>query len=131
MRQRIEHVGQRGHAGRQRNHVALAPVRVAGAVPALVVVQRDLLRHEKLRQAPFTDQLPAVLAVLLHDRPLVGVEAPGLEQDRVGHAQLADIVQPRRQVDQLAHLRVHALLQRQLLGQGADPVAVFAGVVVV
>jgi len=44
---------ERGDARRQRNHVALAPVRVAVAVPALVVVQRDLLRDEKLRQAAF------------------------------------------------------------------------------
>ena len=41
------------------------------------------------------EDVEAGLGVLAHLLPLGGVERPGLEQDGVGHADLADVVQER------------------------------------
>ena len=70
--------------------VAREPVRVAAAVVVLVVVAHRL--HELVReQRP--DDLGAEHGVLLHLLPLLRVEAAGLEQDAVGDADLADVVE--------------------------------------
>jgi hypothetical protein len=62
-------------------------------------------------------QLLALDRVRLDDRALLGRELPGLVDDRVGDADLADVVQDRRQ------LRVAAIVRAQLqvLGNQTTP----------
>ena len=67
-----------------------SPVGVSAAAPALVVVPHAV--HEcVVEERP--DDLGAEDGVLPHELPLVAVEAAGLEQHPVGHADLADVVQ--------------------------------------
>ncbi len=67
------------------------PERIAGAVPALVVVVHHRDRVAQERDA--LQDLPADLGMAPHDHPLLGRQGAGLEQDRVGDADLADVVQ--------------------------------------
>ena len=67
------------------------PIGVAAAVPALVLVA-----HDPGDAAQPGDRAQDALAddgVLLHQHPLVVVERPVLVQDRVGDADLADVVE--------------------------------------
>ena len=79
--------------------VARQAVGVAGAVPALVVGARDLLGGlEQLRLA-VREHARAEHGVRLDDLELLVGEAAGLEQDRVGDRDLADVVQRRGVAD--------------------------------
>ena len=60
-----------------------------------------------------------------------GVSLPGLEQDRVRHDQLADVVQARREVDQEADVVFEADFLPEDRRQPPDPIAVLARRVVV
>ena len=97
-RQGVVAVGDREDAGRERNALSRQAAGVAAAVPALVVTPGDVEAHgqeallgRRLHHA--ADGLGPDGRVLLHDLPLALVEAAGLQQDRVGDADLADVVQ--------------------------------------
>src|SRR5690349_8287318 len=141
--QRVVDVRQRHDARRERDRVALQAGRVAAAVPLLVVAARDVaaadqealvgeLAHHAL------DRLRADLVVRAHDLPLLVREAPGLEQDRVGDADLADVVQRARAhqvldealVDHVQELAVGAQALGQELAVGRDALEVLAGLLV-
>lgn len=71
------------------------PVRVAEAVPALVAGQGDLLGEpQQARMAPGVDAR-AEIGVRLHKVAFGASEPPWLVQDKVAHADFADIVEPR------------------------------------
>ena len=59
--------------------------------------------------------------VLLHDLEFFGGQRAGFQQNPVGNAHLADVVQRARHVNQLDVVAVHLvavlLLQRELIGQ--------------
>ena len=119
--QGVEHIGQRHQARRQRDRFTLDTLRVATAVPALVMQRRDLARHDQEIERPAlrsrvgaggargasevfvgrefaqraVDRLAADFGVPLHDLELLAAQAAGLQQDRVRNADLADIVQRR------------------------------------
>ena len=111
----VEDVRRRDDARLQRDRIAREAVRIARSVHALVVVQRDAAHQlrvgERLQaevgQQVVDDRLAAV-AVGAHHVHLVGREAAGLEQDRVGNADLADVVQRRVGLDALDPLVVQA-----------------------
>ena len=63
-------------------------------VPALVVVADR--RHRVSERRDPRDDLRAAGHVLAHDRGLRAVEPLGLREDRVGHPDLADVVEERR-----------------------------------
>ncbi len=88
---RVEGVGHREDAGREGNRLAGQPERVAGAVPPLVVVVDD--RDRVAQEGNPLEELAAHLRMAPHDPPLVRRERAGLEEDRVGDADLADVVQ--------------------------------------
>ena len=69
-------------------------VRIAGAVEALVVVADR--RDRVLEEAEAVDDARALVGMALHERPLVGGQARGLQQDRVGDGELPDVVEERR-----------------------------------
>ena len=72
-------------------------VGIAAAVPALVLVPhrlRDVAEARQRLQDPLADD-----RVLAHQVPLGVVERPGLVQDRVGDADLPDVVEQRAGLD--------------------------------
>ena len=110
--------------------VAGEAVRIAGAVPPLVVEGRDLLgRLEDVRPAPGEDRAPD-LGMRLDDVELLATQRAGLEQDRIGDADLADVVQECRLTDQLHRLPVEAELEGDAGSHVRDPVRVGLRVVV-
>ena len=72
--------------------LAAKPVRVAGAVPALVVRAHDA-QPLAAEQRHVLEHLLADRRVLLQDAPLVRLQRPALEQDPVGDADVADVVE--------------------------------------
>ena len=125
-RQRVERVGDREHARGERDVLAGQPVGVAVAVPALVVVAHDELGLAE--EVDVAQDLPADDRVALHQRALGLVERLGLEEDRVGDRDLADVVQQEAELD----LRVVGQRQRRrardLQAVGGDALGVLARV---
>ena len=113
VREHVEHVGN-GHDPRlERNLRTGDPVRVSGAIPALVVSARDGRGHREDPVRTATEDLDADGGMTLHDRDFACVESPGLAQNRVRDADLADVVErsgPADQVDLLC-------LQPELCGE--------------
>ncbi len=128
--QRVEHVRDRHDAPLDRDRLALQPARVAGAVPLLLVAERDRRRHVEDRGGRAAHEAVALLGVRLDDRALLRRQRPRLEQDRVGDRDLADVVQRRRVAQALAELRVHADVFGQQHREAADALDVRAGVLV-
>ena len=81
--QRVEHVADRADPRGQRDLVALQALRVAGAVPSLVVAERDLLGHLHERGLRAGQDAGPDRRVGLHLRPLGRVELGWLQQDLV------------------------------------------------
>ena len=102
--------------------LAREPVRVPGAVPALVMVADD--RAGRREQVEWREQRVADLRVRLDDRALLLVERPRLEQDTVGDADLADVVEDRSQADRLDLVRPQPQQLGDADGQRGEPLAV-------
>ena len=66
----------------------------------------------------------------LHDLALLGVELARLEEDAVGDADLADVVQRARVAQQLGVRDAQPIWRREALAQEAHPLDVRAGVAV-
>src|SRR5207244_11485022 len=90
-------------------------------------------RRRKRKPWPSTEELGAPVAVLLHDLPeldrfsVVDIEAHGAGEDGVGHADLADVVERRRQPELRSLLVGVAELQAEALADGADALQMDAG----
>ena len=104
----VEHVGDGHDAGAQRYVRAAQALGIALAVPLFMVVERDLMRHalvldvEQVAEG-IGDDPAADGGVLLHLLELLGREAAGLLQYRVGDADLADVVH-RRGLDEVVEV---------------------------
>src|SRR3954471_15903183 len=124
----VDGVGHREDARPQRDAVLLQAGRIAAAVPALVVVQHDVDGTVEERDR-VEDPRPG-LRVAAHQRPLRVRQRPRLLQDRVGHRELADVVQQ----EAVRELWVGGLLGRDLAGEqeadGVHALDVRAGVAV-
>ena len=131
--QGVVHVRQRHHLCRNGDLVPFQPVRVAIAVPALVVPAADGVRHLQKRLV-LRDSLSQILQhlrarhrMVLDDAKLLGGQAAGLVQNGLRDDDLADIVQRRGGADagDIAFVQLitvgllHQLMQKQI-GQGAD-----------
>ena len=120
-------VGDGEHARDERDALAGEAVRVAGAVPALVVVAQD---RGDARQSGALGELRARVRMSLDGVVLAGLEPARLEQDRARHDDLADVVQQageRRLRDAAAvepgrvgQLDRDARDARRMLGVGRD-----------
>lgn len=106
----------------QWDGVADQPVRVALAVPALVMVQHSVGQRGQRRD--LAQQARANQGVHPHLAPLLLVEGARLEQDLRRDGDLAHIVQERAEAQALAPLAAEA----QALGHGHDVVADLVGV---
>ena len=130
MAERVEDVRERNDPRRERNLVAGEAVRIAGAVPPLVVEGRDLLgRLEDVRPTPGEDRAPD-LGMGLDDVELLATQWAGLEQDRIGDADFPDVVQESCLTDQLHRLPVEAELDGDAGSHVRNPVRVGLRVVV-
>ena len=92
--ERVEVVDHRQDARAERNLLALQALRIALAVPALVVAE-DQRRH-RIRERHGADDLGADLRVHANLLELFLRQRAGLRQDVLGHRELADVVQQRR-----------------------------------
>jgi len=90
-RHRVPRVGETHDARLDGNVVAGEPIGIALAVPALVVVADE--RYRLAQAAELADDVGAVGGMPLDHLVLVLRQPAGLQQDRVGDAQLADVVQ--------------------------------------
>ncbi len=90
-RDRIEHVDDADDLGQQRNLLAAQPIGIAAAVEPLMVMAHD--RPRALQRSKRAAQAIADHRVLLHDLEFLRGERTALQQDRVGHADLADVVE--------------------------------------
>ena len=110
-RQRIVDVHDAEDAGAERDLFAFEAARVAAAVPFLVVAVGDVERP--LQVGDRLEHLPGVGGMHVHERPLVVGQRVGLEQDAVGDAHLADIMQqrPAPDLDQLPGPDAHPFRQ--------------------
>ena len=131
--QGVVHVRQRHHLRRNGDLVPFQPVRVAIAVPALMVPATDGVRHLQQRLIPgnnlsqILQHLRARHGMVLDNGKFFGGQASGLIQDLLRDDDLADIVQRRGGADagDIAFVQLitvsllHQPVQKQV-GQGAD-----------
>ena len=120
---RVEGVAGQDDAARERDVLARAALRIAAAVPVLVLAQDDLRDVAEARHP--LEHLGPAQRVLLHHVPFVLVQRPGLQQDRVGDADLADVVQARGE----GELRERRLVQFEPLAELAGQLHHVLGVV--
>ena len=100
--QRVEDVCDRCHAALDRDLFADEAVGVAVAVPVLVVAERDARGKVKQGGVRAGEDLVADLGVLFDLQALFGGQRAGLQQNRVGDRDLADVVQRGGDAQQLA-----------------------------
>ena len=131
--QSVVHVCQRHHLRRNGDLVPFQPVRVAIAVPALMMPAADGVRHLQQRLVPgnglsqILQHLRTRHGMVLDNGKLFGGQASGLVQDLLRDDDLADIVQRRGGADagDIAFVQLitigllHQPVQKQV-GQGAD-----------
>ena len=99
---RVDGVGQADDRGLERDPVAPQAVRVAVAVPALVVVEHR--GHRGVEPVEPADDPRAVLRVPLHDLELELRQAVRLREDCIGDADLADVVEEPREAQDVESL---------------------------
>jgi len=123
----LEGVRDAEHAAGERDVLAGELLGIAAAVPALVQVEHPV---GDLRHARALDDVAAERGVALHLEELVVGEPGGLEQHRVGHADLADVVEDPGGPDLVDLLLRHPELAREHRGVLGDPGGVLVGVAV-
>ena len=121
---RLEGVGDGDDPGLERDLLAPQPEGVAVTVEPFVVSQD---RGTQVGEAGTAEQTSADLRVVADLGPLVVVERPVLEQDRVGHPDLADVVQHAGEPNALRPVIREAELARHALGVAADGLGVAGG----
>ena len=89
-RHRVVGVDHAQRSRREGDLLAAQTVGVTGAVPALVVVTHA---EDQVLLEQRADDVGAEHRMLAHQVPLLGVQHAGLEQDAVGDADLADVVE--------------------------------------
>jgi hypothetical protein len=123
--QRVVDVDDGEEARAERDLLALESARVAAAAPVLVVGVGDLARDAQVLR--LLQDLEADLRVGPHHRPLLRAELAALEQDRVGDADLPDVVQQRAAVDVEQVALRHAGDDREVERPERDAVGVARG----
>src|SRR5437763_4594877 len=96
---RVERVGDVNDPRAERNFLSLEAVWIAGAVEPFVVVADG--GHGVVQEAEAVDDPRSLVRVSLHQPPLIGRERRGLQEDRVGDRELADVMEERRVPEQI------------------------------
>ena len=99
--QRVEHIGDGEHPGRQGYLLTRESVRIASAIPALVVRAHHL--HGAREEIDPVHHLRTDHRMLRHQRAFALGQRPRLVEDRVRDRDLADVVQKKAEL-QLRHL---------------------------
>src|SRR6266542_276084 len=126
MGHRVECVGDADDPRLQRDALPAQSIGIARAIDVLVMPAGDPTGD--LEALALGQNLGAPHRMATHDRPFVGRQRPGLEQDPVGHMELADVVEHRRPTDVSGPLGVQARGPGELLGNKLDPHDVVAGI---
>ena len=114
-RHRVVGVADEDDARLDRDLLTREAVRVAAAVPVLVAVADDLA--DLLQPLDRGEDARAQLGVEPDDLPLLVGERARLGEDRLGHADLADVVEERAELEPLQRLRV----EPELLARRGGP----------
>ena len=123
---RVEAVGHRQDPGHQWDRFPFQPVGISGAVVPLVVREH---RGQQVRDPAESLEDPAADQDVLGDlREFLGRQRAPLAQDRVGHADLADVVEQSGEVDVAQFGLGEPQLAGQLDGDPRNALAVAAGV---
>jgi AcrR family transcriptional regulator len=125
--QRVVDVGDAHDPSDERDRGALDAERVPGAVPPLVVRLGDLGRHLEHRGRVAGEDAMPHRRVGLHHLVLLDRQRAGLAQHRVGHGDLADVVEAGREPELLAPLGRVPHRMGDLGGHVTDAVRVLAG----
>ena len=126
---RVVRVAGEHDAARERDLLALEPLGVSSAVPVLVQAAHD--RRDVLESRKALDHLRSPARAASDDLPLVLVERAFLQEDRVGNADLAGVVQARGERDLGERSLVEAQLLRDPRGEPHDALRVLPRVAVV
>src|SRR5437868_4788105 len=110
VRQGVEHVRDGDDPPLERDRICHEAVRVAAAVPALVMRPRDGSREVEQLVPRSGEQRVAGLGVLLDRSSLLRSERPRLRQEALRDRDLADVVQRAREAQQLRARVVQAEL---------------------
>ena len=130
-RECIEDVGDGDDASFERDLLTLEAPRVAAPVPALVVRPGNGGRKLEQLAAGATEQIVTDIRVLVHQPPLLVRQHPRLAQDLVPDRDLADVVQRRRQPQQLDLRFGQTERPSDIGGVGTDALEMGAGGAVV
>ena len=122
--QRIVEIGDAQYPPEERDRVALETVRIAAAVPFLVMVLNAGKHRRDRRALDVAENLGAVSRVLAHLRELFWCQFSGLVENGIGHGDLADVVQQRRQLRGLALGLGEPEFDGELRGEGGNPFGV-------
>ena len=95
--ERVVAVDDREDACAKRNCLRLETVRIAGAIPVLVVMPHD--ERERARERDRRQKIGANDDVLLHLVVFTRRQWPGLVQHAIGNAEFSDVVQQRGDVN--------------------------------
>ncbi len=130
--ERVVHVGQRHDPPAKRNFVTDQALRITAAVVSLVMRLHDLAGHPQefgvgLHAGRRLERFRPEPHVQLHRLKFVVRQRTRLEQYRVRHAHLADVVQRARAIDEVDIVGVDLFVELRMLRQplGEHP-AVFA-----
>ena len=118
-RHRVVRVADEDDPRLERDLLAGEPVRIAGAVPALVAVAHD--RADLLEPVDRSDDPLAELGMGLDDQPLRLGQATGLREDLARDADLADVVEERSELEPLQRPLVEAERLADAKREVADP----------
>ena len=130
MHEHVEDVGDRDEPRDERDRLPREPVRVAAAVPALVVRAGDPLGDREQLRVAALEHPGAEHRVGLDHLVLLRLQPPRLEQDRVRDGDLAEVVQGRRLADQPDRAVALPEVARHPGGERGDPLRVLGRVVV-
>ena len=126
----VEYVRHRDDSALDRDRLALQAPRIAAAVPLLLVAERDGRGHVQDRGGGAPHEPVALLGVGLDDRALLRRQRAGLQEDRVGDRDLADVMERSGVFEPLAELCVHPDVLSEQDREAADALDVRAGVLV-
>jgi hypothetical protein len=113
--ERIPDVYDGQQARSQRDLLAAPAARIARVVPFLVVALRNIQRRPQKDDG--REQGISVGRILAHENPFGVRQRPGLEQDMIRYAHLADVVQKRPAPHVHQRRLTHAIGLSQLLVQ--------------
>src|SRR2546425_7000773 len=124
----VEGIAGIDDAGPDWDRFASQPIRVAGTVPALMVVADN--QGDVLLLGMFSEDLSALDRMLLDDFVFLGRQLPRLEEDRVGDRNLSQVMQDAADSDGVANIVGHPEHSSDGFAELADPLGMTEGLAV-